>query len=251
MPKYQSIILCANPRSGSTMLCDLMAATGALGKPQSFYRPESVPEWTKRLGVDDDHIAGSTEFERAYLTAVRKHGTDSSGIFGLRLMWNSVEGLVDRLSTVLGDQLSDAALFERAFGRPLYINLVREDKVAQAVSLIRAEQSGQWHLSSDGSVRQGIEEPLPVTYDAQTIDKEIASLTRDDAAWRTWFAAQGLQPLQVTYEELAADPQTVAAEILKASGNDSAISQNIEPVTAIMADQESRQWIARYRRETG
>ena len=251
MSQYRSIILCANPRSGSTMLCDLMAATGVLGKPQSFYRPESVPEWTKRLGVRGEHATGASEFERSYLTAIRKHGTDSSGTFGLRLMWDSVDGLGDRLAAIFGNQLSDAALFERAFGPPLYVNLIRRDKVAQAVSLIRAEQSGQWHLSTDGSVRQGTKEPLPVTYDAQTIDKEIASLTRDDAAWQTWFAAQGLQPLQVTYEDLAADPQTVAAEILKASGNDSAISQNIEPTTAKMADQESRQWIARYRRETG
>ncbi|MCR9240812.1 MAG: Stf0 sulfotransferase family protein [Rhodobiaceae bacterium] len=250
MSQCQSIILCANPRSGSTMLCDLMASTGVLGKPQSFYRPQSIPDWAERLGVDDDHAPGSIEFERSYLAAIRKHGTDASGMFGLRLMWDSVEGLVDRLSSVFGDQLGDAALFERAFDQPLYINLVREDKVAQAVSLIRAEQSGQWHLSADGSVRQGLGEPLPVTYDAQAIEKEIASLTRVDAAWQTWFAAQDLSPLQVTYDDLAADPQTLVAEILKASGHGSAISQNIKPTTAKMADQESRQWIARYRSES-
>ncbi|MAN61992.1 MAG: hypothetical protein CMI60_08585 [Parvibaculum sp.] len=58
MSQYQSIILCANPRSGSTMLCDLMAATGVLGKPQSFYRPESITLWTQQLSVKGDHATG-------------------------------------------------------------------------------------------------------------------------------------------------------------------------------------------------
>jgi LPS sulfotransferase NodH len=250
MTEFQSIILCANPRSGSTMLCDLMAATGVLGRPQSFYRPESISEWAKLLGVDDEPANRSVDFERAYLAAIRKHGIDASGIFGLRLMWDTVEGLVDRLSPLVPDHQSDTDLFERAFGCPLYIHLVREDKVAQAVSLVRAKQSGQWHLSSDGTVRQGIEEPLPVIYDVQAIEKEIASLTQDDAAWQTWFAAQGLSRLEITYEDLAREPQTVVADILKRSGHDPAISQTIEPATAKMADQESRQWIERYRRES-
>jgi trehalose 2-sulfotransferase len=249
MSKYQSIILCANPRSGSTMLCDLMAATGALGRPQSFYRPESISDWAKRLGVNKQ--AGSEEFERAYLAAIRKHGTDVTGMFGLRLMWDSVEGFVDRLSSVFGEQLSDAALFERAFGRPLYIHLVREDKVAQAVSLIRAEQTGQWHLSADGTVRQGTAEPLPVTYDAQAIETEIASLTRDDAAWQDWFAVQGLSPLQTTYEDLASDPLSVLRFLLTAMDRDPEVARDVEPATSKMADDESRQWIDRYKWETG
>jgi len=250
MPKYQSIILCANPRSGSTMLCDLMAATGVLGRPQSFYRPESISEWAKLLGFDDEPANRSIEFESNYLAAIRKHGADASGMFSLRLMWDTKDGLIERLSPLFHAQKRDADLFESAFGHSLYIHLVREDKIAQAVSLVRAEQSGQWHLSADGTVRQGTKEPLPVTYDAQAIEKEIASLTRDDAEWRTWFAAYGLSPLQVTYEDLARDPQTVIAEILEALGHDPAISQNIEPATAKMADQESRQWIDRYREET-
>jgi len=250
MSQCQSIILCANPRSGSTMLCDLMASTGVLGKPQSFYRPESILDWAQQLGVRGDHATGASEFERAYLTAIRKHGTDSSGTFGLRLMWESVEGLVDRISALFPEQQCDAALFERAFGSPLYVNLVREDKVAQAVSLIRAAQSGQWHLSSDGSVRQGTKEPLPVTYDAQTIEKEIASLTRVDAAWQTWFAAQDLSPLQVTYEDLARDPQSVLRPLLTAVDRDPAMARDVEPATSKMADAESKQWIERYRSES-
>ncbi len=247
MSQYQSIILCANPRSGSTMLCDLMALTGALGRPASFYRPESIPEWAKQLGVN--HEPGSEEFESAYLAAIRNEGTDTTGTFGLRLMWDTVEGLVDRLSVIFGDELGDAALFERAFGQPLYINLVREDKVAQAVSLVRAKQSGQWHLASDGAVMQGSRDPAPITYDARAIEKEIVSLRHDDAEWKAWFAQEAVTPLPVAYEALVTDPKAVIGGLLNAAGHDPAIAHDIIPRTARMADDESRQWIERYKQE--
>lgn len=247
MSDFRSIVLCANPRSGSTMLCDMMAVTGVLGRPASFYRSESIPDWADRLGIDKE--AGSEEFERAYLAEIRQHGTDASGMFGLRLMWDSVEGLTQRLRAVFPEEVDDAALFESAFGLPVYVSLVREDKVAQAVSLVRAKQSGQWHLSSDGSVRQGGKTSKPISYDAQAIENEIAGLTRDDTAWQTWFERQNVTPLQVTYEDLATDPQTVVAQILTASGHNPALSQNVHPVTAKMADEESRQWMAQYRQE--
>ncbi len=231
------------------MLCDLMASTGILGKPQSFFRPESISEWAKQLGVEG-HAIGSTEFERAYLAAIRNQGADASGTFGLRLMWDSVHGLIQRLRKVFPDDGDAAALFENAFGLPLYVSLIREDKVAQAVSLVRAKQSGQWHLASDGSVRQGVKTPQPTTYDAEAIKKEMMALAKDDAAWQTWFEQQNLTPLQVSYEDLAEAPRTVLATLLDAIGGDPAIAKSLKPGTSRMADGESRQWVARYRKES-
>lgn len=230
------------------MLCDLMASSGALGKPQSFYRPESIADWATRLDVN--HEPGSDTFERAYLAAIRKEGADATGTFGLRLMWDIVESLVERLSPLFPDKQNHADLIESAFGHPLYIHLVREDKVAQAVSLVRAKQSGQWHLASDGSVRQGSKDPSPSTYDARAIEKEINSLTQDDTAWEKWFAAQRLLSLQITYEGLASDPQSVLQSLLAAMDHDPSLARDVEPATSKMADDESRQWIERYRYET-
>lgn len=231
------------------MLCDLMSATGVLGRPQSFYRPESIPDWASRSGIN--HEPGSEAFEKAYLSAIRKEGADTTGTFGLRLMWDTMEGLIDRLSLLFPDQQNHADLFECAFGPPLYIHLVREDKVAQAVSLVRAKQSGLWHLASDGSVRQGFKDPSPITYDARAIENEVSSLNQDDTAWQAWFAEQGLSPFETTYEALSADSQTVIADLLSEVGHDPTLAEKVEPRTAKMADDDSRQWVARYRQETG
>ncbi len=229
------------------MLCDLMTATGVLGRPASYYRPESIADWSRQLGVDTE--VSDVEFERAYLKAIRSRGTDASGMLGLRVMWDTLEGLIGRLSSIFPDAQSDAALLETAFGRPLYVQLVREDKVAQAVSLVRAEQSGLWHLASDGSVRQGVRNPKPNHYDAKSIEKEVAALVHDDAAWQRWFTAQNIEPVPVTYEELSKDPRAVIATILQALGAGTSLAKDIEPATAKIADAESRNWIERFRKE--
>ncbi len=228
------------------MLCDLMAATGVLGRPASYYRPESIPDWSDRLGVDT--VVSNADFERAYLAAIQEHGTDASGMFGLRVMWDTIEGLIDRLSPIFTEERSDVALFETAFGKSVYLHLMREDKVAQAVSLVRAEQSGLWHLASDGSVRQGARNPKPNRYDAIAIEKEVAALTRDETAWQNWFTAQNIPPVPITYEELATNPQSVMATILSAIGKDTSIAQTIEPITAKLADAESQSWIEKFRK---
>jgi trehalose 2-sulfotransferase len=231
------------------MLCDLMAATGVLGRPASYYRSQSITDWAEKLGVAKNVETGSEEFECAYLTSIRNHGTDASGMFGLRLMWDTVEGLVERLGMIYPDAPSDHALFERAFGQPVYVSLAREDTVAQAVSLVRAKQSGQWHFASDGSVRQGAKAPKPINYDAKAITQELMTIVKDDAAWRAWFESQAISPVEVTYEALSRHPKTVIAGLLEAVGQDPAIAQDVAPATAKTADEESRKWIARYRKE--
>jgi trehalose 2-sulfotransferase len=249
MQNYRSIIICANPRSGSTLLCDLLESTGVAGRPTSFYRQQSISDWARQLDVGPSEKMERLEFERAYLAAIHKEGTGGTGIFGLRLMWDTVEGLVERLGMIYPDAPGDFALFERAFGRPLYLSLTRQDKVAQAVSLVKASQSGLWHLASDGSERQRSKEHEHPAYDADAIGAEVTSLTKDDVAWQEWFAQQGISPLCISYEDLATNPKAMLAKILAALGRDPNIAMSIEPATARMADEETDRWIERYRNE--
>ena len=121
-----SVILCATPRSGSTLLCDLLAETGMAGRPASFYRQQSIAYYAEQFGVP---LGEGTAFDRDYLVAVRRHGTDDTGTFGLRIMWSSVADLMARLAPLFPDCATGAARFERAFGTPLYVHLSRRIKV--------------------------------------------------------------------------------------------------------------------------
>ena len=47
-------IICATPRSGSTLLCDMLAGSGVAGNPNSYYRPPSIAHFAAQMGVPYD-----------------------------------------------------------------------------------------------------------------------------------------------------------------------------------------------------
>jgi LPS sulfotransferase NodH len=243
-----SYIMAATPRSGSTLLCDLLSGSGIAGQPQSYYRREDIPDYARAWGVPSPDVIGDEAFERTYLEAVRRAGTGRTGIFGLRLMWSSVMELSVRLSTIQPDPLDDAARFELAFGKPLYIHLSRQDRVAQAVSLLKAKQSGLWHRAADGTERERLALPVPLVYDANRLGRLVDELETDDAAWNRWFSQFGVEPLRLTYEVLAAAPQAVLAQVLSALALDASIAASVDTRTAKLADETSLEWAHRFRR---
>jgi LPS sulfotransferase NodH len=245
---YRSLILCATPRSGTTLLCDLLSGTGAAGLPASYFREQDLGKWAARLGVPPGE---SIDHDRAYVDAVLRRGTGDTGVFALRLMWNSVPGLMARLDRLHPGLASDGARMEAAFGPPLYVHVSRTDKVAQAVSRLRAEQTGLWHQNADGSERERTAPEERATYDRDRLAEFIEEVEDAEAAWHGWFAANGIAPLELTYEDLAADPLGRLAGLLRAFGADPATTFKAEVRTAKLADDETRAWIARYRKESG
>jgi len=167
-------------------------------------------------------------------------------MFGLRLMWGTVPEMRQRLRTILADAADDAALFDEAFGRPHYIHLKRQDNVAQAISRLRAEQSGLWHRSADGSERERSAPPAPEVYDADLIAGLVHEAEADNRNWDAWFAKHKIEPLRLTYEELSAAPQAVLAKVLTELGQDPAIATTVKVKTAKLADEISRDWAARF-----
>jgi trehalose 2-sulfotransferase len=244
---FSSYIVAATPRSGSTLLCDLLSGTGIAGQPNSYYRREDILDYAREWGVSPPDAIGDEAFERAYLEAVRRAGAAQTGIFGLRLMWSSVTELSARLRAIHPDPLDDAARFELAFGKPLYIHLSREDKVAQAVSLLKANQSGLWHRAADGTERERLAPPAPLIYDADHLAGLVDELETDDAAWNGWFSRFGIEPLRLTYEGLAAAPRAVLAQALSALALDPRIAASVDVRTAKLADETSLKWAHRFR----
>lgn len=242
--RHPALIICSNPRSGSTMLCDLLAATGVAGKPNSYYRRESIPDYAARLGVAA--APGEADFSRAYLAAVRRAGSSANGRFALRLMAENRTELSAILASLFPAARTDAARFAAAFGEPLYLHLSRADKLAEAISLLRAEQTGLWHLGADGTERERTASPSPASYDAARIAAHLAALTAFEQSWVDWFAAQSIAPLRLTYEDLAADPPAELARILTALGEDPALADGISPRTGRLGDAESLAWAARF-----
>jgi len=251
VPTYSSYIICGTPRSGSTLMCEMLAATGVAGRPNSYYRQQSIACWADIWGVSHPNGTDDLDFEKAYLAAMLREGTNGTGIFGLRLMWSSVADASRRLNRIYGGQAAVTARFEQAFGKPFYIHLSREDKVAQAISRLRAEQSGLWHLAADGSVFEGTDTLQPTAYDHDRIAAFYTELKDNEAAWEDFFTTHNIEPLRLTYDTVTAAPQAALAKILSALGRDPEIAKTIQVGTSKMANSTSQEWAERFRTEQG
>ena len=243
---FDAYIICGTPRTGSTLLCKLLASTGAAGDPHSFYRRQDVPEWAEEWNLPARDMMDELEFNTAYLDAAISAGKGGTGVFGLRLMRENLDELSGILDQIFPGLASDTARFEKAFGRVLYIHLSREDKLAQAISLIKAQQTGLWHIAPDGSEIERVGAAQEPQYDFERIKGELAELEAYDAAWNVWFAAQGLTPLRIGYERLSAAPAATLLGICEVLGVPSPHAEDVRPGVAKLADETSRDWMRRY-----
>jgi trehalose 2-sulfotransferase len=133
-------LLCGTPRTGSTLLCGLLASTGVLGRPRSWFREADETDIASELGVP---IAGDRPADyRQYVQAVSDAGRTPNGVFAARIMWGSLDHVVAELAGP--DQPCDLDVLQNALGPLAVIHLRRTDTVGQAVSWCRAEQTGFW-----------------------------------------------------------------------------------------------------------
>lgn len=245
-------ILCATPRSGSTLLCGLLAATGQAGDPHSFFRRQDIAEWAAHWGLPPQEALGQDiGFDRAYLAAALSAGRAGTPLFGLRLMAETLPELNALLNRLHPGLPSDRARLERAFGRLGFVHLSRGDLLAQAISLVRARQTGLWHRAPDGTDIERLGPPRPPRYDRAAIGAELAQLQQDAARWDRWFAREGITPVGLVYEELAANPTAALAQVCGALGITAPPAGQVRPGVARLADALNRDWAARFLSETG
>ncbi|XDA96660.1 Stf0 family sulfotransferase [Sulfitobacter sp. LCG007] len=246
----KSYILCATPRSGSTMLCDLLSATGVAGVPDSYFMRAPGPEWAAAWRLPDEDGRGTAEHARAYLDAAIASGTGSTGVFGLRLMQESLDDLRELIDLRVPGCPDDRTRLEAVFGEVTCLHLSRTDKLAQAVSRVRAEQTGLWHAAPDGTEIERLAPPAEPEYDRPRIAARLAGIEAQDRAWDNWFTREGIEPLRLRYEDLAADPASVLRRICDRLGVALPADHRIAPGTARLADETSARWMRRFRSET-
>ncbi|WP_223425194.1 Stf0 family sulfotransferase [Tateyamaria pelophila] len=240
MSLFDSYFLCTSPRSGSTFLCTLLEDCGA-GHPASYFHRPSLTGWRSELGLCEE-----TPREDIFATA-RKRGMGRHPISGVRLQRPSLGFFRHQLAQVHPEHPNDLSRITYIFGRTAFIHLTRTDKLDQAVSLIRAQQSGLWHRNADGSELERTGPAKAAEYDAEAIQAQQTVLRRMDQDWEDWFARQGISPLRVTYAALSTDPQAVLQRLLSELGLPTEPANSISARTAKLADHVNADWVARFR----
>jgi LPS sulfotransferase NodH len=226
-----SYFICATPRSGSWLLCGLLASTGLAGRPHEWFL-EPVEEANATAW-------GASDFAD-YVRLVKTAGTTPNGVFGVKLMWACFESVLTRLQA-FGDAADGRALVARNFPSPRFIWIRRQDADAQAVSWTKAIQTGYWHQWDE-------HDPTAVAvYEREQVNALRRTAAEHDEAWRDWFAANDIEPLIVIYEELVADPTGVARALLV----DLHIELRDAPITELTSstrDRVSAEWLVQHRR---
>jgi trehalose 2-sulfotransferase len=261
-----SYLVCATPRSGSTLLCKTLAETGVAGDPEEFF--EAVPATgTPRRpldyleGLDDaetlalvegapptpappySDLRGIANYAE-HLERVREWGTTPNGVFGAKIMWAHLEPLAAQTADEYG-KLELRELLRALFDDPCYVWVRRGDTVRQAVSLWRAMQTQTWRAENDASQDGG--EPR---YSFPALRHLVELLTAQDAAWERFFADSGSDVLALSYEEVAADVGGALARTLEHIG---VATVPDAPAAAApirrQADERSDAWVAAYARD--
>ncbi len=252
-------LVCATPRSGSTLLCETLRASGRAGRPlehfevmrdtgqppqpRAYFPADLDPELDALLPADQ---AGNPGHETAedWWARVLEIGTgEDHDVWGGKLMWGHVPDFLSRAHELPGLAGADLdAVLRALLGDELpLLYVTRPDKVAQAVSLWRAVQTQAWRAAD------GAREPDGAEWSFAGIDHLVRLLESDDAAWRSWFAATGREPLELRFDELAADPRDAVARALRHIGLDAEGAPG--PATRRQGDDRNADWIARYRDE--
>ncbi|GAA6179767.1 Stf0 family sulphotransferase [Shimia sp. NS0008-38b] len=253
-PNTTAYILCTTPRSGSTLLYRMLHATGVAGKPKSWFHRPSLEDWATRMQIPHNGMP-ETQWLKEIVDAAVLKGRADTDVFGLRLQGHALDFFFQKLALLFPESPTDLDRITCAFGPTKFIYLTRTDKVAQAVSLVKAEQSGLWHKNEDGSDLERSPGQEPETnkdgYDAKALSDAVKKLQSYDDAWRSWFALASVQPLTLTYETVARAPQRALKQVLGHIGLPPEAARNVTADTMKLSDKESEAWIARYRKEMG
>jgi LPS sulfotransferase NodH len=238
----RSVLICTTPRSGSTLLCRYLAATGRAGAPQEYLLESALPVLYERLGVADFP---------AYFEALLTREVTPNGVFAAKLMGapDAFAGYLARLRELpglAGAERSAHELLAAAFPGVRYVWLTRRDRARQAISLLRAQGSGLWQSTQAGAAPAAPAADL----DLAAIDDRVGDLVAWDAHWEEFFAAAGVRPATIVYEDLVRDPGAGVRELLAALEIELPVDWKPgPPERARLADDTSERWLAAYRRD--
>jgi LPS sulfotransferase NodH len=273
-----SYLICATPRSGSTLLCDALTSTGISGLPAEHFevlletgRPRQPRDYFQRSNdpgvwalLDDAefqdvlgeyggrYAARSSPADPSWrppdfgvlLEAAFAKGTTDNGVFATKIMWAYFRDFVRlaRRTPGMGDVRPcdvPGAVFP---GLRRYVWIRRRDTVRQAVSLWKALQTQQWRRDSDEETGgRGLR------FSFAAVDHLRLRIDEHNVAWRDFFDDCGVEPLEVVYEDLTEDYEATILRLLDGIGIPTPDGFGVEaPRMKRQSDALSEEWVRLY-----
>jgi LPS sulfotransferase NodH len=274
-PPRLSYIVCATPRSGSTLLCEALKSTGVAGRPEEYFEalrhsgmPRRPAEYfhgmRDRSALDHlgEHAALAEPTPRSpiwdsedygpYLRWALEEGTGENGVFGAKLMAGYLGDFVTLLRTISAYRGLDLAnLFAAVFGEVRFVRIVRANKLRQAISLWKALQTATWRQEHAGEAPDtgngsGPRAQPQLRFHLGAIEHLVFQLAADDARWDAFFEVCGVKPLTIVYERYVDRYEITTKLLLNDLGIGVPSGLRFEQRMQRQTDDLNREWARRY-----
>ena len=227
-------------RTGSTLLCKALEATGIAGIPQELFNFD-----TNLLD----------RYKLADYTHAREHlwnlGSTANGIFGCKHSYCEphFSRLIEELKKFPScphELISRTAIWESVFPNHRHIFMTRRNKVRLAISWWKAIQTEEWHLLP-GQSHKALD--LSNAYSFDAINHLYNECSMREAGIQEFFTEGGIVPLNIYYEDFIQQyEQTIRTVLTFLSLGDQPVKIP-KPPLAKTADDLSEEWVQRFRKE--
>jgi len=245
--RHATYVIASTPRSGSSLLAAGLVATGVVGRPEEYFTPDHIGSYKEDLRLPIDCSWAE------YLEKVMAFAATENGVRGVKIHWRHVV----ELARALGCRDDPGDVLEMLFPAAVFVNIVRADRRAQAISLFRAETTGEWFRSSGSSRRARpwglyLARPTPgqaeadLTGVAPTYEQIVGmerSIDAEQAAWTNYFTTRRREFLTVRYEDLDSNYHGEISRVLQFLGADPARAVGLpKPPLERQSDHINEHW---------
>jgi trehalose 2-sulfotransferase len=236
-PPARICFLTTLPRSGSWLLSDVLWATGLVGQPHEYFRPDFTDLWSAEWGVPP----GAAYHD--YVDAALSCTQSDNGVFCAKLHWYQFAWLRQQLAAETGTDADTA--FAEWFPDASFVFLHRRDTARQAISYHRASRTQAWFDTGGTTRDRDDDEGFEVDLQQVRWFEDVLVDHRD--RWRRHFDSHGIEPLEVLYEDLAADNAATVDRVLAHLGVDEPAPPLPAPRLRSQSDGTTERVLAAYR----
>jgi LPS sulfotransferase NodH len=224
-------------RTGSTLLCKALEATGMAGKPNEW-----LHDWLEEHRSDDPAELQHHLWES---------GSTTNGVFGSKHSFHEPHfsqllELFRKFPTCPEDERNRAKIWESAFPHHRHIFMTRRNKIRLAVSWWKAIKTQEWHRLP-GAPAKSVD--LNNAYSFDAIHHLYNECSMREAGIQEFFSEGNIVPLTLVYEDFVQEYEKTVRKVLEFLELDTISIKIYPPTLAQTADDLSVEWVQRFREE--
>lgn len=214
-----TLMIAMTARTGSTHLCSGLSSVLPIGLPIELLNGRDALVWEKqRRGV------------QTFAELLAQYFSESPETIIFKTSWGDFAYFEDRIFDIFPNL------------KILYFD--RLDIEAQAVSLFKADVTGNWHESPLIEKPSNMPpEEIAKKFDPVGISRMIDALNSEMTAWENFFFRHEIQPMRINYESFMFDLRPVVRQVARYIGYADVDVSNVKSDFKALSDPVNEEWL--------